>query len=280
MSRTMVLCADDFGMSDGINRAILELIARGRLSAVSCMTGLATWSAAARALTDLRGRAAVGLHFTLTAGPEAWTLSELMRASLLRRLSVPTVAAALERQLDAFEQAMGRAPDFVDGHEHVQSFPQVRDALAGVLAGRYPDWRPDWRPDRRPGRRPGRRPWVRVPRPRLGGHDAPLKAAVLRAIGAGFDATLRRAGLPRTRAFAGLYSLGPRADFPRLMAAWLRDSPDGALIMCHPGCGADEAPLARVREAERAYLAGPGFADALAAADVRLATRPALATCA
>ncbi|MDR3497477.1 MAG: ChbG/HpnK family deacetylase, partial [Ancalomicrobiaceae bacterium] len=31
------LCADDFGLSEGIDRGILALIADGRLSATSCM---------------------------------------------------------------------------------------------------------------------------------------------------------------------------------------------------------------------------------------------------
>jgi chitin disaccharide deacetylase len=260
MSRTVVLCADDFGMSEGINQAILDLVRRGRLSAVSCMTALEGWEAGAGALRELRGRVATGLHFALTAGPEAWTLPDLMRASLLRRLPMAVLSGALERQLDAFERAMGSTPDFVDGHEHVHMFPQVRDALARVLRRRYPD----------------RLPWVRVPRPPLGGHDARFKAVVLRVAGAGFDATLRRNGLPRTCAFAGLYSLAARADFPRLMSGWLRHAPEGTLIMCHPGSRADTAPLARVREAEWKYLAGGEFAAALDAAGVVLTTRPCL----
>ena len=32
-------------------------------------------------------------------------------------------------QLAAFKELFGRAPDFVDGHQHAQLFPQVRDAF-------------------------------------------------------------------------------------------------------------------------------------------------------
>ena len=32
-------------------------------------------------------------------------------------------------QLAAFQELFGRAPDFVDGHQHAQLFPQVRDAF-------------------------------------------------------------------------------------------------------------------------------------------------------
>ena len=37
MFRRLILCADDYGISPGVNRAIRELIARGRLNATSVM---------------------------------------------------------------------------------------------------------------------------------------------------------------------------------------------------------------------------------------------------
>src|SRR5208337_126489 len=36
------------------------------------------------------------------------------------------------RQFEAFASAFGRPPDFVDGHQHVQLFPQIRDAFLRV----------------------------------------------------------------------------------------------------------------------------------------------------
>ena len=32
-------------------------------------------------------------------------------------------------QFEAFADAFGRPPDFVDGHQHVHLFPQVREAV-------------------------------------------------------------------------------------------------------------------------------------------------------
>jgi len=37
LARRIWLCADDYGISPGVNRAILELIGRGRLNATSVM---------------------------------------------------------------------------------------------------------------------------------------------------------------------------------------------------------------------------------------------------
>jgi chitin disaccharide deacetylase len=70
--RKLWLCADDYGISPAVSRAIRDLIGRGRLNATSVMVTAPSFSAAeARALADVAGRdrrAAIGLHFTLTAG--------------------------------------------------------------------------------------------------------------------------------------------------------------------------------------------------------------------
>ena len=42
-------------------------------------------------------------------------------------------------QLAAFKELFGRAPDFVDGHQHVQLFPQVRDAFLAAVKEAAPD---------------------------------------------------------------------------------------------------------------------------------------------
>mgnify|MGYP000073246266 CR=1 FL=1 len=47
--------------------------------------------------------------------------------------------AALAREWDAqwarFCEALGRAPRFVDGHQHVHQFPVIRDALLQEMDG-------------------------------------------------------------------------------------------------------------------------------------------------
>ena len=41
-------------------------------------------------------------------------------------------------QLAAFKELFGRAPDFVDGHQHAQLFPQVRDAFLRAVKDAAP----------------------------------------------------------------------------------------------------------------------------------------------
>src|SRR6201986_2033696 len=65
------LCADDYGISPGVNRAIRDLIERGRLNATSVM--MVTPAIGRDEATRLQeaaaknARCAIGLHVTLTA---------------------------------------------------------------------------------------------------------------------------------------------------------------------------------------------------------------------
>ena len=56
---------------------------------------------------------------------------KLLRAGLLRRLDPEIVRAELMVQFEAFGELFGRAPDFVDGHQHAQLFPQSARRLSG-----------------------------------------------------------------------------------------------------------------------------------------------------
>src|SRR5437763_13224710 len=141
--RAIWLCADDYAIAPGVGAAIRELIARGRLNATSVMVVAPSFAAEAPPLAALAAErhAAVGLHVTLTGRfrpltafrPEADgtfpPLHEIARRAFLRRLDASALTAEVEAQLAAFTAAFGRAPDFVDGHQHVHLFPHIRDAV-------------------------------------------------------------------------------------------------------------------------------------------------------
>lgn len=69
--RRIWLCADDYGISPGVNRAIRDLIERGRLNATSVMVvGPAIERSEVEALqasVKASRRCAIGLHVTLSA---------------------------------------------------------------------------------------------------------------------------------------------------------------------------------------------------------------------
>jgi predicted glycoside hydrolase/deacetylase ChbG (UPF0249 family) len=263
--KQIILCADDFGQSPAISSGILQLVAAGRLSAVSCMSEAAAWREFGGALAAHRQDIDIGLHFNLTQACPAQTfaarpLGAILFDALAGRIRADALAATLHAQLDRFEAVVGAAPDFVDGHQHVHVVPGIRATLLRELSRRYAH----------------RGPYLRNVNPRLGnpllgGIDG-IKTAILKALNIGFEGAARRNGLACTRGFGGIYSLRPDADFPALMRAWLAQARHGDLLMCHPGtaCNDAEDPIAATRPGELQYLGSAGFAAALRDSGVQL----------
>jgi len=273
--RRIWLCADDYGISPGVNAGIRELIARRRLNATSVMVAaphLGKDEAAALAqLNRSEKRVAIGLHVTLTAPFKPLTgnfsplhlgafqpLGKKMRAAITRRLQPDTLVAEIAAQLRAFQDTFGEPPDFVDGHQHVHLFPQVRDAFVKVVAELAPN---AW------VRQCGRANSLR----RL--HDR--KALVLDILSMAFRRRAERQGLATNPAFAGSYAFTPKAKFAQIFPRFLTGLPDGGLVMCHPGF-VDAAlesldSLTTLREHEFAYFNSDAFPQALAKHGVALA---------
>jgi predicted glycoside hydrolase/deacetylase ChbG (UPF0249 family) len=274
--RRIWLCADDYGISPGVNRAIRDLIARQRINATSVMVvGPAIGSGEVRALKDaVAGNpdCAIGLHATLTApfcpltmhfrplhGGLFLPLGRKLRTGLLRRFDREIIAAELTAQIAAFVGLFGRVPDYVDGHQHVQLFPQVRDAFLTAVQTAAPN------------------AWVRQC-----GSKQPLtqrlgkpKALLLDVLSVEFRARATRAGVACNAGFAGAYDFQRESDFAALMSGFLAGLPDGGLVMCHPG-HVDDILISLdhftdQREREHAFLAGDEFLPLLAASNVTLA---------
>jgi chitin disaccharide deacetylase len=275
--RKLWLCADDYGISPAVNRAIRDLIGRGRINATSAMVTAPSFSAAeAQALADLAGpnrRAAIGLHFTLTAPfrPAApafrpvardgafLSLAGTFAAGLTRRLDLDALAAEAESQFAAFRVAFGRPPDFVDGHQHVHLLPQVSDAVLAALKQTAPG------------------AWVRQC-----GRTMPLwrrfgdpKGLVLDLLSSRLRTRCAASGVPTNSAFAGTYDFTRATAFAALFASFLQGLPDGGLVMCHPGFV--DAELQRLdvfttmREQEHAFFADERFPALLKAHGIELA---------
>ncbi|WP_347264152.1 ChbG/HpnK family deacetylase [Nitrobacter sp.] len=267
LQRRIRLCADDYGISPGVNRAIRDLIGRERINATSVMVvGPAAGRDEVEALKTAASRhsnCVIGLHLTLTAPFHPLTLhyrpldgglfpplSRMLRASVLRRLEPEMILDEVTAQIAAFAERFGRAPDYVDGHQHVQIFPQVRDAFLSAVRNAAPG------------------AWVRQcgRRQPLAQQLGSAKALLLDVLSAGFRREAARNGIGFNPAFAGAYDFR-KPDFAALMQQFLDGSPDGGLIMCHPGFVDDTLiafdPLTGQREREYAFLAGDHFADML-----------------
>ena len=262
----IVLCADDFALHPAVDDAVVRLAHRGRLSATSCMTTSPRWAEAARTLADAPAALATGLHINLTEGHggAAPSLGAVLFDAYARRLDGARLVQRIARQLDAFEQAMRRAPDFIDGHQHVHQLPVVRDALLAVLGERYAD--------------PARAPTIRTTVPAQWSWNAG-KAGVLAVLGGlRFRSLLTTRGVRHNRDFAGVYGFDAAtpADYGRHMDRWLAGCRDGTLMMCHPATVPITGDaIAAARVVEFGYLASDAFGDALRRHGVVLSGCPA-----
>jgi len=270
--RRIVLCADDYGISPAVSAAIRNLIARRRINATSVMVVAPSFTRAEAdaLLAAAATHAAIGLHVTLTApfaplshgfaplGRGAFlSLAATMRRAHLRSLQPELLTIEILRQFEAFDTAFGRPPDFVDGHQHVHLFPQIRDAFLRVTKEAAP------------------KAWVRqcgrlAARRRFSDH----KALLLDGLSRRFRSLAGKSGLRTNPAFAGTYMFRSSADYTRLFEDFVDGMPDGGVIMCHPG--KVDAELSRVdtltdlREREYAFFSSDTFPRLLAAHGVSL----------
>lgn len=259
MAKGFILCADDFGMTGGVSRAILDLLGRGKLTATGAMTNRPHWRRFAPELAAFAGQVDLGLHLNLTCAAPISVMPRLAQGGILPGLRDVARAAALSpdvraeiateiaRQLDAFEDALGRPPDFVDGHQHVHVLPGVRRALLDTLARRY-----------RAGALYVRDPADRLSAIRARG-VAVGKALVIAGLATGFRAAALKRGLRVNRGFSGVAPFDPDRDFMADLARFLIEPGPCHLVMCHPGFIDDELasldPVVAARPVEHAAIA-------------------------
>jgi predicted glycoside hydrolase/deacetylase ChbG (UPF0249 family) len=231
----IILCADDYAMTQGISRAIGELAAARRLSATSVIVTSPHWPAVAPRLLAHRGHLSIGLHLNLTWGAPLGSMPRLAPhgrfpslATLLARASMglldaAEIAAEIQRQLDALEAGLRAAPDHIDSHQHVHVLPVVRHALIEQVAHRYPRLAPLLRD-----------PSDSVPAI-LARRMAATKALLVKALALGFGDSAHARGLRTNDSFAGFSHFDVRAPFQRELSAALTTRARRHLIMCHPG---------------------------------------------
>jgi predicted glycoside hydrolase/deacetylase ChbG (UPF0249 family) len=276
-SRNVILCADDYGISDGVSRGIVELAEMGRLSATGAMTNMPGWRRAAPELKRLKGRIGIGLHLNLTTGaplgnmaklaPEGRfpSLGELLGKAFKGQLDRAEIVGEIVRQLDAFEEAHGEKPSFIDGHQHVHVLPGVRGALIQALRERgYVG-----------------RVWLRDPADRVTSIlRRPIgrgKALIVTGLARGFARHAHAAGFDTNKGFSGFAPFDLSVPATGIFGAALSHLGPRPLVMCHPGYGDDELrrldPAVESRLAELEYLKSDLFGALLEERGLRLAPR-------
>jgi predicted glycoside hydrolase/deacetylase ChbG (UPF0249 family) len=261
--KRLIINADDFGVTPGVNRAIVELNGAGALSSATLMATSDSFAEAACESVK-QPSLGTGCHVTLVDGNpllEADAIKKLVtgregnfRGSLGQFARDLLLGAIPEEEIEAEAaaqirrlQAAGVTVTHVDTHKHAHVFPGVYRPLlraarsCGVHAIRNP-FEPDWSLAVTHGASGLRRMQVRV----------------LRSLRAGFIESVRRAGLTTTDGAIGVLATGSLNA--ETLRAFLKAMPDGDWeLCCHPGyvdaaLGEVRTRLRQSREIERRAL--------------------------
>ncbi len=234
---TLIVNADDFGLTDGVNRAVAELYDAGALTSATLMAHGASFEDAvwkAKSRSDL----GVGCHIVLVDGPTASIPADVptllgkngqLRDSLPRffldlqrgRVSEQEVEREATAQIQRLQNA-GLTISHVDTHKHTHLFPRVARPLmraaaaCGVRAIRNP-FEPAW------SARFTRGAFVRK-----------VEVTLLRNFETTFRGLCTAFGMRTTDGCIGVSATG-RLDAGTLCAL-LGGLPEGCYeLVCHPG---------------------------------------------
>jgi hopanoid biosynthesis associated protein HpnK len=243
--KRLIVNADDFGMTPGVNRAIVHAHRNGIVTSTSLLAnGLAFDDAVAAAREN--PSLGVGVHLNLTEGVpvgDPRKLAGLVNpagefaagpAALVKRMLTRQIPAdAIEHEFRAQIErvlASGIEPTHLDGHQHVHMWPPVFQ-LTARLAAEYG----------LAGVRSSRERRTRLPA--LLRRNRPFRGKIIRQMGGGVgiallavsaQAALRAAGVASPDYFYGVSATG-YLDAATLEDI-LRDVPEGTSeLMCHPG---------------------------------------------
>lgn len=162
--KCLIVNADDFGLTPGVNRAVIEAHTNGILTSATLMANMPAFDEAMR-LAKENPTLGVGLHFNITQGlPIAnastvgsllsergeflGTSTALLQRWITGRLRVQEIEIELRAQIEKVHQA-GLRLTHIDSHKHSHALPPVCEAIIntigdyGIKAVRLP--RERWR---------------------------------------------------------------------------------------------------------------------------------------
>ncbi len=230
--KPVMINVDDLGLSEPVNEAVVLLAQMQRIQATSFMSQGKIAADAVNQLHQLN--IDIGLHLDLTGFQAKASLKKILFSSYLHLLPENYLSDQINQQLDKFEDVINKKPIFIDGHQHVHQFPQIREALIRITEQRY-----------------GKSVGIRSTKP----IQTDLKAQLIYHLGGKrLDTLLQKQGLPYNPAFGGVYDFNANIHTLELKwNQWLSAIPaQGAIIMCHPAVPSstwqDEIKTARERE--------------------------------
>jgi predicted glycoside hydrolase/deacetylase ChbG (UPF0249 family) len=279
--RRLIVNADDFGFTPGVNRAIVEAHTLGIVTSSTLMANGPAFGEATQ-MAKASSALSVGCHIVLIDGEpvlDPSRLSTIPRSRKFRDGLKTFAARALTRRMNAGEiesearaqiqkiQSAGIAVSHIDTHKHTHIFPQILRPLlraargCGVRALRNPF-----------GPRFPLRSSQLLSQPNLWTRFAELR--ILSRFAGQFRRAVDREGFATPDGTLGIEVTGTLDE--RLFQAISQSIPDGTWeFVCHPGyndadLAAAKTRLRESRELELKVLTMPAAREVLAQAGVQL----------
>jgi predicted glycoside hydrolase/deacetylase ChbG (UPF0249 family) len=130
VQKFLIVNADDFGLSPGVNHGIITAHEEGIVTSASLMVRGAA-AAEAAAYARLHPDLGIGLHVDLgewaCRDGDWFPVYEVVCPD-----DAAAVAGEVHKQLDAFHKLLGRHPSHLDSHQHVHRSEPARSVLLDV----------------------------------------------------------------------------------------------------------------------------------------------------
>jgi len=280
--KEVILNADDFGLTRGVNEGIVRAHRDGILSSTTLMANGDAFDDAV-ALAKSNPKLGVGCHLVLISGKSVAPAGEV-RSLVDRNGNLPAslpsfvakvmsgkiraddIATELRAQIQKI-RASGIEPTHMDTHKHTHAHPRVLSVVCrvakecGINRIRQPI-------------ESFRNSWLTTASDRKGTATQVVAAAAVRSIAPRFRATLKKFGMITPKHFLGLAMTGQVG--PATLRRMIESLENGATeIMFHPGVYDDALAetgtrLLMERELELQALLDPAVRDTLAQRDVRI----------
>lgn len=140
--RRLIINADDLGLSEGVNRGIIECAERGVVMSTSMIVNMPGWLDAVDRLHATRTDLGVGLHFNIVAGRPLTSAPSITDPSTgmfysMRRLAMLALTGNVSRDDVVVEcaaqlaklEATGIRVTHIDSHRHVHALPGIGAAI-------------------------------------------------------------------------------------------------------------------------------------------------------
>lgn len=241
----MILSADDFGISPAVDEGILMLIEKNIISSVSCMvTG--TNPSLTKNLDQLKRydkKIDVGLHLVLTdheplvahsvssgligKSGHFHSLKSLGLRAYSGQVSPDSLDLEIKNQVESFTSIFGRGPDFIDGHQHIQQYPVIRNSIMIAMKS-FPSLKYI-----RIANLPNHWIWssAKSVSPRFA-----IENLALAIPGRQAAAVFAKENIPHNRYLLGYYRHTPDVQFKTIFSKYLSIKPQSKdIFFCHPG---------------------------------------------